>query len=28
LPRTAVRELQQALDQLAVVYGFSTPTRH
>jgi len=28
LSRTAVRELHQALDKLAEVYGFATPTRH
>ncbi len=28
LPRTGVRELHQALDKLAEIYGFSTPTRH
>jgi hypothetical protein len=28
-PRSAdIRELHRALDQLAVAYGFSTPTRH
>jgi hypothetical protein len=26
--RTAVRELHRALDKLAEVYGFATPTRH
>lgn len=28
LPKTGVRELQQALDDLSVVYGLSTATRH
>jgi hypothetical protein len=28
LPRNGVRELQQALDKLAEVYGLATPTRH